>query len=51
MDRGAWRTTVHGIAKSWTQLKQLSMYAKQPCMSPGGPVEDNTAFAATANLY
>ena len=24
MDRGAWRATVHGIAKSWTQLKQLS---------------------------
>ena len=20
MDRGAWQTTVHGIAKSWTQL-------------------------------
>ena len=24
MDRGAWRATVHGIAKSRTQLKQLS---------------------------
>ena len=24
MDRGAWRTTVHGVAKSHTQLKQLS---------------------------
>ena len=24
LDRGAWWTTVHGIAKSWTQLKQLS---------------------------
>ena len=22
MDRGAWRATVHGIAKSWTQLSQ-----------------------------
>ena len=21
MDRGAWRATVHGVAKSWTQLK------------------------------
>ena len=20
MDRGAWRATVHGVAKSWTQL-------------------------------
>ena len=24
MDRGAWRATVHGVAKSWTQLKLLS---------------------------
>ena len=21
MDRGAWQATVHGVAKSWTQLK------------------------------
>ena len=21
VDRGAWRATVHGVAKSWTQLK------------------------------
>ena len=25
MDRGAWRTTVHGVTKNWTQLKQLSL--------------------------
>ena len=24
MDRGAWWATVHGVVKSWTQLKQLS---------------------------
>ena len=24
MDRRAWRATVHGVAKSWIQLKQLS---------------------------
>ena len=24
MDRGAWRATVHGLAKNWTILKQLS---------------------------
>ena len=24
MDRGAWRATVHSVAKSWTRLKQLS---------------------------
>ena len=28
MDRGAWRATVHGITKSRTRLKQLSM---RPC--------------------
>ena len=26
-DRGAWRATVRGIAKSWTRLKRLSMQA------------------------
>ena len=26
MDRGAWRATVHGVTKSWTQLKQFSMH-------------------------
>ena len=25
-DRGAWRATVHGVAKRWTWLKQLSMH-------------------------
>ena len=24
MDRGAWRTTVYRVVKSWTRLKQLS---------------------------
>ena len=27
MDRGAWWATVHGVAKIWTQLRQLSMHA------------------------
>ena len=27
MDRGAWRATVRRVAKSWTQLKRLSMHA------------------------
>ena len=26
MDRGAWWATVHGVAKSWTWLKRLSMH-------------------------
>ena len=29
MDRGAWRATVHGVMKSWTRLKQLSMHAHE----------------------
>ena len=28
MDRGAWQATVHGVAKSWTQLKQLGTHIK-----------------------
>ena len=27
MDRGAWWATVHGITKSWTELKRLSTHA------------------------
>ena len=27
MDRGAWWATIHGVAKSQTQLKRLSMHA------------------------
>ena len=27
MNRGAWRAAVRGVAKSWTQLKRLSMHA------------------------
>ena len=27
MDRGALQATVHGVTKSWTQLKQLSTHA------------------------
>ena len=26
-DRGAWRATVHGVAKSWTRLQRMSMQA------------------------
>ena len=28
MDRGAWWATVHGVAKSWSWLKQLSMHTR-----------------------
>ena len=26
LDRGAWQATVHGVAKSWTQLKLLKRH-------------------------
>ena len=28
MDREAWRTTVHGVSQSWTQLSMQSMYVQ-----------------------
>ena len=27
MDRGAWQTIVHGVAKSWTQLSDYSQHS------------------------
>ena len=32
MDRGAWQATVHGVAKSWTQLKRLSTAQQHTCL-------------------
>ena len=32
MDRGAWRATIHRVARSWTQLKQLSTHTLHACM-------------------
>ena len=32
MDREAWHAAVHGVAKSWTQLKRLSTHA---CIGEG----------------
>ena len=30
MDRGAWQATVNGVAKSQTQMKQLSTHSSRP---------------------
>ena len=27
LDRGTWQFTVHGVAKSWTRLKELKIHA------------------------
>ena len=32
MDKGAWRATVHRVAKSQTELKQLSMHTRYVLM-------------------
>ena len=37
MDRGAWQATVHGVAKSWTRLKPLSMHALTLSICPPLP--------------
>ena len=29
MDKGAWQTTLHGVAKSWTQLSMSTRYEAQ----------------------
>ena len=36
MDRGAWQATIHGIAKSWTWLKWLSMHLPSWTYCPRG---------------
>ena len=56
MDRGAWRATVHGVAQSWTRLKQLSRHAHSrtihSMLKPVGPCcsrreqEQTTVFLA-----
>ena len=32
MDRGAWWTTVHGVAKSWTQLRDVTSMSFESVM-------------------
>ena len=46
MDRGAWKSTVHGVAKSWTRLKWLSRYALplQNCFSIGLLMSSTRSF-------
>ena len=39
MDRGAWQAKVHGVTKSWIQLKRLSTYCSRGF--PGGSLVKN----------
>ena len=56
MVRGAWRATVHGVAKSRTRLKQLSTQAKEKkvcdnvSMDVGWIYYGSTAFPSTCIL-
>ena len=44
MDRGAWRATIHGVAKSWTWLSNWvcmhSQHPSQPTPGPYSPIWD-----------
>ena len=42
MDRGAWWATVHRVAQSWTQLKQLSLHTLIKSMSGALAKNSNT---------
>ena len=44
MDRGAWRATVHGVAKSRTRLKRLSMCARRRYLSKGLKMTSSSAW-------
>ena len=38
MDRGFWWAKVHGVAKSWTRLKQFNTYACTKYVDCGLPI-------------
>ena len=50
MDRGAWQATVHGVTKSWTWLKWLSMHACTSCISERRNEEDVLEFQRLEGL-
>ena len=37
MDGRAWKTTVHGVAKSWTRLSDFTSLHFMSCLEEGGP--------------
>ena len=43
MDRGPWHAAVHGVAKSWTRLKRMSMYhAREDLIMVGNMSSEQT---------
>ena len=46
MDRGAWEATVHGVAKSWTQLSDFTFTSLSRSTLNGPPICSLSLFAA-----
>ena len=51
MDRGAWRATVHGVARSWTRLKRFSTHARARCCHGGMSRAAGTLSGLFLSLY
>jgi len=47
-DRGAWQATVHRVANSWTQLKQLSTHVRR-ALSNGRSRLEKTKMLISVN--
>ena len=50
MDRGAWWATVHRMAKSWTQLKQLSTHTRTASRASEDEMKPRVSVCATSPL-
>ena len=54
MDKGVWWATVHRVAKSWTQLKRLSMHAASAFQTAAfvlGPVVSECVEALSEKTF
>ena len=51
MDRGAWRVTVHGVPKSQTRLKPLSMHARATMKAPNPNRWTTRGFCSSLFTY
>ena len=48
MDKGAWRATVHGVAKSWTQRTHLITQATYSWFAFPAPLDVSLLITASA---
>ena len=51
LDGGAWQATVHRVAKSWTQLKQISTHVCMCMGFTGGSVVENLPIQILCSLF